>query len=413
MCGQHLAHHRFRSPLHPGTSEAIDDDEADLAALGLLVDLHQLQIALRPQGRADHRQAGTLAQHTHPRDELGRHQAEPRRQVGGHDHAAADRLAVQPFAVAQARLDRVAEGVAEVQNSAQAALALVAADHLRLDLAGALHRLRQRRLVARAQPLDAGLDPGEELGIGDRAVLDDLGQSRRELALGQRVERVEVADHTHRLVERADHVLAQRVVDRGLAADRRVDLRQQRRGHLHEGHAAHVAGRGEAGHVADHAAAQREQHRPAVAGGAQQRVVDALERRGVLEGFAVGQLDRQHPCVVRRQRRLQPGGVQRPDGGVGDDHRGLRLRQAGPGGGIVQQAGADQDVVAAIAQLDADGRADRGGGGRSGGGRRHHGGRMIVVGGRVSGGNGKESCRAAAARRRARRRPAPAASGSC
>ena len=53
------------------------------------------------------------------------------RQVGRHHHAAADRLAVQPLAVAQAGLDRVAEGVAEVEDGAQAALALVLAHDVR------------------------------------------------------------------------------------------------------------------------------------------------------------------------------------------------------------------------------------------------------------------------------------------
>ena len=67
-----------------------------------------------------------------------------------------------------------------------------------------------------------------------------------------------VGEHATRLVERADHVLAARVVDAGLAADRGVDLREQRGRHLHEVDAALVAGGGEAGHVADHAAAERD-----------------------------------------------------------------------------------------------------------------------------------------------------------
>ncbi len=57
-------------------------------------------------------------------------------------------------------------------------------------------------------------------------------------------------------MERANHVLAAQVVDGGLAADRGVDLREQRGGHLHESDAALVDRRGEPGQVADHAAAQ-------------------------------------------------------------------------------------------------------------------------------------------------------------
>ena len=73
--------------------------------------------------------------------------------------------------------------------------------------------------------------------------------------------------HGARLVERSDHVLAERVIDAGLAADRRIHLREQRRRHLHERHPALVDRRGEAGDVADHAAAERHERRRALRAG--------------------------------------------------------------------------------------------------------------------------------------------------
>ena len=57
------------------------------------------------------------------------------------------------------------------------------------------------------------------------------------------------------LIERPDHVLAQRMVDTGLAADRRVDLGEQRRGNLEKRHATQVHGGCEAREVSDHAPA--------------------------------------------------------------------------------------------------------------------------------------------------------------
>ena len=42
-----------------------------------------------------------------------------------HHHAAADRFAVQPLAVAEPGFDRMAEGVAEIEDRAQPAFALV------------------------------------------------------------------------------------------------------------------------------------------------------------------------------------------------------------------------------------------------------------------------------------------------
>ncbi len=88
-------------------------------------------------------------------------------------------------------------------------------------------------------------------------------------------ETVRVDQHGARLMERADHVLSERVIDAGLPAHRRVDLRKQRRRHLHERHAALIDRRGETGEVADDAAAERDQRRrrvrPSVREGASAR----------------------------------------------------------------------------------------------------------------------------------------------
>jgi hypothetical protein len=92
----------------------------------------------------------------------------------------------------------------------------------------------ERRRVAPDERGQMGLDPVQEIRIRDRPVLDDLGQTGRDLALRQRPQRIQVGNHAQRLVEGADHVLAERMVDRRLAADRRVHLRQQRGRHLHE-----------------------------------------------------------------------------------------------------------------------------------------------------------------------------------
>ena len=102
------------------------------------------------------------------------------------------------------------------------------------------------------------LQPGEEGGIAEQPVFGDLGIAGAEFALRQRVEQRGVGDHQDRLMEGADQVLAVRRIDAGLAADRGIDLRQQRGRHLHEVEAAPHARRGEAGEIADHAAAERD-----------------------------------------------------------------------------------------------------------------------------------------------------------
>ena len=61
-------------------------------------------------------------------------------------------------------------------------------------------------------------------------------------------------------MEGPDQVLAQRMVDSDLAADRAVDLGHQRGGYVHEAHATEVGGGGKPNQVADYTAADRDDH---------------------------------------------------------------------------------------------------------------------------------------------------------
>ena len=89
-------------------------------------------------------------------------------------------------------------------------------------------------------------------------------------------------------MEGADQVLARLGVDRGLAADRAVDLCQQGRRHLHEAAAALHNRAGKADKVAHHPAAQRDHMILAGHAERQQPVAQALEHAptlGVLARF--------------------------------------------------------------------------------------------------------------------------------
>ena len=134
-------------------AEAVEQHEADRARPSTFL---SMPMSSSMRARADARRgrpAGPRARaararaRTSARGEPARARADSSRRQ---HHAAADRLAVQPVAVAGARLDRVAEGVAEVQQRAPALLALVLGDDRGLDLAGAAHRVRRARRVARA-----------------------------------------------------------------------------------------------------------------------------------------------------------------------------------------------------------------------------------------------------------------------
>ena len=55
-----LRHQRVGRATHDRLARAVDHDEADLAGLGLLVQAHQLDVAVGAQLRADDGQAGGL-----------------------------------------------------------------------------------------------------------------------------------------------------------------------------------------------------------------------------------------------------------------------------------------------------------------------------------------------------------------
>ncbi len=202
-------------------------------------------------------------------------------------HAERDRFAMQQtLREAGAGFERVAEGVAEIEQRAFAGLALVARDDA--GLAAAAHRdgMLARR-PAGEHILPVRLKPGKKCGIAEQPVFGDLGIAGAEFARRQRVEQRRVGDHQRGLMKRADQILALRGVDAGLAADRGVHLRQQRRRHLHEVEAAPHAGGGKAGKIADHAAAERDDQIAALDLRGDQGLADLLERRVVLRALAL------------------------------------------------------------------------------------------------------------------------------
>ena len=151
-------------------------------------------------------------------------------------------------------LDCVAEGVPVVEDLPQRRLAQVGGDDVGLDLDGPLDELAQERPVGSSSGHWVGLDQLEDAGVGDEAALDDLGQAGDEVGPGQRLERVEVAEHAGRRVERADEVLALGGVDPGLAADGGVHHAEQGRRHLHDPDPAQPGRRDEAREVGHRAA---------------------------------------------------------------------------------------------------------------------------------------------------------------
>ena len=92
---------------------------------------------------------------------------------------------MQVFAVARDGFDRVADGVAEIQDRPQAALGFVLAHHFGLDLAATRDDRGQHSWVAAQEAGQFALETPEELGVVNDAVLDDLGRGPPDIRAGQ------------------------------------------------------------------------------------------------------------------------------------------------------------------------------------------------------------------------------------
>ena len=99
----------------------------------------------------------------HPLRRLRRAKAKPHREIEGEAHAQRHRLAVQQrIAEAGLGLERMAEGVAEIEQRPLALLALVDGDHRGLGGAALEHRLAAAGRIAGDQPGALRLEPIEE-----------------------------------------------------------------------------------------------------------------------------------------------------------------------------------------------------------------------------------------------------------
>src|SRR5713101_2956855 len=85
----------------------------------------------------------------------------------------------------------------------------------------------------------------------------------------------------------ADHVLSERVIDRGLAADRRIHLCEQRGRDLNEGHAALIGGGGESRQIPDYPTPQGDECGITRASLLEQRIEDPIKGAPVLVFLAV------------------------------------------------------------------------------------------------------------------------------
>ena len=166
--------------------------------------------------------------------------------------------------IARFLFDRVRNRMAEVQDAPKAALSLVLAYDIRLDRTGARDHMHRHCGFECEHVCAVLLEPHKEVYIIDDAVLDDLTEPRPNLAAGQRPQKIQIHKDGIGLIECADEILAERVVDSHLAADTRIHLCEETCRELDERNTAHIGGRDEARKIADYAAAECNDRRTSV-----------------------------------------------------------------------------------------------------------------------------------------------------
>jgi len=163
---------------------------------------------------------------------------------------------------------------------------------------------------------------------------------------------VDVRDDAFGLIERADQILAARMIDAGLAADRGVDLREQRGRNLHVADAALIAGGRKACDIADHAPAQGEHGGVAVHFLRHQRI--EYQARGMqrLVLLAFRQDAFGDPARVEPGRQFRK--VQAADRGIGHDQQIVAANAARQQLAIAKQARSDRDRIAGMTDINLE-----------------------------------------------------------
>ena len=213
--------------------------------------------------------------------------------VEGGDASPGDGFAVEELLVVGGGLDGVAEGVAEVEDHAEAEFFFVLVDDVGFDADGGGDDVGESFYLLRAGPFgeDGGgvfFEVGEEFGVEDDACFDGLLEAGAELCGREGAEEVGIAEDGLRVIEGSDEVFAGEEVDAGFSADGGVYLGEEGGGDLDVADAAHVDGGEEAGDVADDASAEGDEEGVAVGPGEGELLGEGLDGGHAFEAFAGG-----------------------------------------------------------------------------------------------------------------------------
>src|SRR6266702_623856 len=153
---------------------------------------------------------------------------------------------MQIFSIAGSGFERVPNGMAKIENRAEAGFGFILTDDIGLDFTIALKEFWHLPF----QPL-------EKANIVDDAIFNHFGQTSPEFSIRQSLQGVQVANYELRLMKCAHEILARFEIHPHLAANGTIHLGQQRCRDLDEGNSAQVCGRDETRKIAYDASAER------------------------------------------------------------------------------------------------------------------------------------------------------------
>jgi hypothetical protein len=103
--------------------------------------------------------------------------------------------------------------------------------------------------VAAPQLGQIALQPGEQRGVIDDAVFDDLGEAGTEFTGGQCGKRIQITEDKFGLIECTDEIFARLQVHADFATNGTVHMREQCGRNLHERNPAQITCRNETGEI--------------------------------------------------------------------------------------------------------------------------------------------------------------------
>ena len=196
------------------------------------------------------------------------------------------------------------------------------------------------------------LQPLKKGRVVDQAIFDNFGITGAQFARRKRIQRGGIRQHQTGLVECTDQVLAMGGIDAGLAADRTVDLRQQRCRHLDKADAPAHRGRHIAGQITNYATAKCNQNITAFQPGADDLFHQRFKNRKALGGLTGIDLEGHRLKTGLLQTGLDPFAIKRRNLTVRDNsspHPPITLDNFASQAG--DQIRADENIIGSCSQL--------------------------------------------------------------